>query len=93
MVDETRVLRLLRAVTDALAPLDLEASASDDRRADAMWLPGVKYTFIAAIEACVDIAQHVCSAEGGGRRPITKLFCASDHGVPDSARMTEWRAT
>ena len=66
MVDEIRVLRLLRAVTDALALLDVEASAADNRRADAMWLPGVKYTFIAAIEACVDIAQHICSAEGWG---------------------------
>lgn len=66
MVDEIRVLRLLRAVTDALALLDVEASAAVDRRADAMWLPGVKYTFKAAIEACVDIAQHICSAMGWG---------------------------
>jgi uncharacterized protein YutE (UPF0331/DUF86 family) len=66
MVDEIRVLRLLRAVTDALALLDTEASAVGSRRADPMWLPGVKYTFIAAIEACVDVVQHICSAEGWG---------------------------
>ena len=26
----------------------------------------VKYTFITAIEACVDVAQHMCSSEGWG---------------------------
>lgn len=31
-----------------------------------MWLPGIKYTFVAAIEACVDIAQHLCSTQGWG---------------------------
>lgn len=31
-----------------------------------MWLRGVKYTFITCIETCVDIAQHICSAEGWG---------------------------
>lgn len=31
-----------------------------------MWLRGVKYTFITAIEACIDVAQHICSAEGWG---------------------------
>lgn len=31
-----------------------------------MWLRGVKYTFVSVIEACVDIAQHICSAQGWG---------------------------
>ncbi|NMO90324.1 DUF86 domain-containing protein [Actinomycetospora sp. TBRC 11914] len=66
MVDEVRVLRLLRAVSDDLARLRAEASADDRRRRDPMWLPGVKYTFVTAIEACVDIAQHLCSSEGWG---------------------------
>ena len=26
----------------------------------------MKYTFVTAIEACVDIAQHICAAEGWG---------------------------
>jgi uncharacterized protein YutE (UPF0331/DUF86 family) len=26
----------------------------------------VKYTFVTAIEACVDVAQHICAAEGWG---------------------------
>ena len=66
MVDEVRVLRLLRAVTEALSQLTAEATAGSNRRSDPMWLPGVKYTFITAIEACVDIAQHMCSSEGWG---------------------------
>lgn len=66
MVDETRVLRLLRSVTDALAVLGRESTVDDTRRSDPLWLPGIKYTFIVAIEACVDVAQHVCSSEGWG---------------------------
>jgi len=66
VVDEVRVLRLLRAATDALAVLGREAEAGPTRRADPLWLPGVKYTFITAIEACVDVAQHMCSSEGWG---------------------------
>jgi len=31
-----------------------------------MWLGGVKYTFVTAIEACVDVAQHICATEGVG---------------------------
>lgn len=66
MVDETRVLRLLRAVTDEVSVLGSEASAPSSRRADPMWLRGIKYGFITAIEACIDVAQHVCSAERWG---------------------------
>lgn len=66
MVDETRVLRLLRSVSDDVAMLRAEAAAGEERRADPMWLRGVKYTFVTAIEACVDVAQHICAAEGWG---------------------------
>ncbi|MEX5635031.1 type VII toxin-antitoxin system HepT family RNase toxin [Parafrankia sp. FMc2] len=66
MVDEARVLRLLRAVTDDLSVLRREADADDERRADPIWLRGVKYTFVTAIEACVDVAQHICATEGWG---------------------------
>ncbi len=66
MVDEIRVLRLLRSVTDDLAVLRDEAAADDRRRADALWLRGVKYTFVTAIEGCVDVAQHICASEGWG---------------------------
>jgi hypothetical protein len=48
VVDEIRVLRLLQSVTDDLAVLRDEAAADDRRRADALWLRGVKYTFVTA---------------------------------------------
>ena len=66
MVDEGRVLRLLRGVTDDVAVLKRESAADEARRHDPIWLRGVKYTFITAIEACVDVAQHVCAAQGWG---------------------------
>ncbi|WP_018638337.1 type VII toxin-antitoxin system HepT family RNase toxin [Parafrankia elaeagni] len=66
MVDQARVLRLLRAITDDLSVLRREAGADDERRADPIWLRGVKYTFVTAIEACVDVAQHICATRGWG---------------------------
>ncbi|MGI9000160.1 MAG: type VII toxin-antitoxin system HepT family RNase toxin [Pseudonocardia sp.] len=66
MVDEIRVLRLLRSITDDLAVLQRETSADDQRRADLLWIRGVKYTFVTAIEACVDVAQHICASQGWG---------------------------
>lgn len=66
MVDEVRVLRLLRGLSEDLTVLRGEAAAGADRRADPMWLRGVKYTFITLIEACIDIAQHICAVQGWG---------------------------
>jgi uncharacterized protein YutE (UPF0331/DUF86 family) len=66
VVDEGRVLRLLRSVTDDVAVLTRESAADEARRDDPIWLRGVKYTFVTAIEACVDVAQHICAAEGWG---------------------------
>ena len=56
MVDEDRVLRLLRGITDDISVLKRESAASDSRRQDLIWLRGVKYTFVTAIEGCVDVA-------------------------------------
>lgn len=83
MVDEVRVLRLLRSVTDDLAVLRREASADARRRADPLWLRGVKYTFVTAIEACVDVAQHICASEGWGppRDNADALTVLGAHGV------------
>ncbi|MDT3440994.1 MULTISPECIES: DUF86 domain-containing protein [unclassified Pseudofrankia] len=43
-----------------------ESDADDERRADPIWLRGVMYTAVTAIEACVDVAQHICAAQGWG---------------------------
>jgi uncharacterized protein YutE (UPF0331/DUF86 family) len=32
---------------------------------------GLKYTFVTAIEGCVNVAQHICATEGWGRQSIT----------------------
>jgi len=64
VVDEVRVLRLLRSISDDLDVLRAEAAADPLRRADPLWLRVVKYTF--AIEAGVDVAQHVCASKGWG---------------------------
>lgn len=66
MIDEVRVLRLLRSISDDLSVLKGESEAGQGRREDPIWLRGVKYTFVTAIEACVDVAQHICAAEGWG---------------------------
>jgi uncharacterized protein YutE (UPF0331/DUF86 family) len=92
VVDEVRVLRLLRSLADDVSVLRSEADAKDERRADQMWLRGVKYAFITAIEACIDVAQHVCSSEGWGppRDNGDAMLVLGRHGVlePDlSERM------
>lgn len=66
MVDETRVLRLLRRLSDETDVLDAESHASLERRADPLWLRGVKYSFVVVIEVAVDVAQHTCASEGWG---------------------------
>ncbi len=66
MVDEVRVERLLRSLSDDVAYLREESLADEDRRADPAWLRAVKYTFVTAIEAMVDVAQHFCATEGWG---------------------------
>ena len=43
MVDEDRVLRLLRSIADDTAVLRQEAGAGEERRQDPIWLRGVKY--------------------------------------------------
>ncbi|MEJ2867509.1 HepT-like ribonuclease domain-containing protein [Actinomycetospora sp. OC33-EN08] len=66
MVDEARVLALLRSIRADLAFLDREADADEGRRSDEAWLRGIKYAFVTAIEGCVDIAQHLAASESWG---------------------------
>ena len=61
MVDEGRASRLLRWIaerTDRLA-----AAENRDLSTGSLWLEGVKYLFITAIEGCVDVAHHIVSSE------------------------------
>ncbi len=87
MVDETRVLRLLRSAGDDLAVLRSASAATAERRVDPLWLRGVKYTFVTAIESCIDVAQHVCAAEGWGPPQDNgdAMALLGRHGVLDDA--------
>lgn len=95
MVDETRLLRLLRAVTDRVAALEAESGADQGRRRDPVWLPGVKYLFVTAIEACVDAAQHVCASEGWGppRDDGDAVALLEAHGVLNPGLAVSMRRT
>ena len=87
MVDEARVLALLRSIRADLAFLDREAGADESRRADKTWLRGIKYAFVTAIEGCVDIAQHLAASESWGA-PGTNADAVrvlGRHGVLDPA--------
>ncbi|HEY4005055.1 MAG TPA: DUF86 domain-containing protein [Pseudonocardia sp.] len=57
------------------------------RRGDPLWLRGVKYTFVTAIEACVDVAQHICASEGWGPPNDNghALSLLGEHGVLPTA--------
>ena len=66
MVDEVRVIRLLRSASDNLESLHREQGADELRRSDPLWLPGIKYLMVACIECCIDVAQHACSSEKWG---------------------------
>jgi uncharacterized protein YutE (UPF0331/DUF86 family) len=64
VVDEDRVSRLLRGVSERVQRLAAERDASESRQQDVLWLDGVKYLFLTAIEGCVDVAQHIGASEG-----------------------------
>lgn len=93
MIDQDRVLRLLRSIADDTAVLRQEAEASQERRRDPIWLRGVKYTFVTAIEACVDVAQHMCATEGWGppadNGDAVRLL--GEHGVLTTGLATSMR--
>ncbi len=62
MVDEGRASRLLRGISERIGRLDAAAASRDDDPSS-LWLDGVKYLFITAIEGCVDVAHHIASSE------------------------------
>lgn len=62
MVDQTRLARLLRAASDRTFRLRAAAAVDVSERGP-FWLDGVKYLLVTTVEACVDVAQHICSSE------------------------------
>jgi len=66
VVDAVRVTRLLRSLDEGLASLGRRQVASASQRQDETWLLAVKYLFVTTIEACIDVAQHLCSTESLG---------------------------
>jgi uncharacterized protein YutE (UPF0331/DUF86 family) len=62
VVDEVRLARLLRSVSDRTHRLR-DAAAVPYTERGPLWLDGVKYLLVTAVEACVDVAQHIGSSE------------------------------
>ena len=66
MVDAIRVTRLLRSLDEGLGSLERRKQAPAIERQQETWLLAVKYLFVTTIEACIDVAQHLCSTESLG---------------------------
>lgn len=88
MVDELRLMRLLRGVTDDVATLrDRAAVGAEAILADRALLDSVKYVFITAIEGAIRASQHIAAAESW-EAPATNADAfrvLADHGVIDKA--------
>lgn len=92
-MDEIRILRLLRGMSDTLSVLDNEAMAVKDRQEDPLWLPGVKYLLLSSIEAAVDVAHHLCASQGWGPPADNgdAMRLLGDHEVLDSELAAKMR--
>lgn len=66
MVDAVRVQRLLRHLVDTIGYLEAEAAVDSQTRRQRRWLDSIKYNVVVAIEAAIDIGQHLCATEGWG---------------------------
>lgn len=64
-VDEGRVVRLLRGISERTARLRVAYQSEPSARGD-LWLDGIKYLQVTTIESCVDVAQHLASSENFG---------------------------
>ena len=65
MVDEGRVSRLLRGVAERTARMRRAFDVPEAERGE-LWLDGIKYLLVTAIEGCIDVAQHIASSENLG---------------------------
>jgi uncharacterized protein YutE (UPF0331/DUF86 family) len=64
VVDEDRVIQLLRRVADDVAVLRRRAQQGTEALlADRDRLDALKYSLITALEGCIRVAQHVAAAE------------------------------
>jgi uncharacterized protein YutE (UPF0331/DUF86 family) len=85
VVDEGRVSRLLRDIDERVGRLSGQQQFASGRRDDPMWLDGIKYLFVTAIEGCVDVAHHLAASERWGA-PDTNAAAftiLARHGVID----------
>ena len=64
VVDRARVRSLLRRISGDVSDLAAEDPAA--LTGDARGLRAVKYSFVTAIEATIDVAQHLCASEQWG---------------------------
>ncbi len=84
MVDADRIRSLLQRLDATIVDLDAEDPVA--LAGDARGLRAVKYSFVTAIEACVDVALHLIASERWGR-PSTNagaLRLLAEHGVIDA---------
>jgi hypothetical protein len=84
VVDEIRVLRRLRSITDDLVALRAELSADPGRRADPLWLPGVRYTFVAVVATWVVLPRCL---KVGPDRVVRRRIKADADGQDVAVRM------
>lgn len=84
MVDEIRVARLLRSISERTAQL-AEASSMSEGTRGPLWLDGVKYLFVTLIEGVVDVAHHIAAAEkmAAPDTNAAALRLLGSHGVVD----------
>jgi uncharacterized protein YutE (UPF0331/DUF86 family) len=64
MVDQERLARLLRRIADDVGRLRDQTDDLPGLLLDEVRLDHVKYRFVTAIEACIDVAMHVGATEG-----------------------------
>ena len=83
MVDEGRVARLLRSIEERLDRLEQARDDVAPRRPEPIWLDGVKYLFVTAIEGCIDVGHHLAAAErwGAPDSNADTFRLLAEHGV------------
>lgn len=88
MVDERRLIRILRDVTSAVSTLRDRASVGKPGvLADTVLLDSVKYVLVTAIEGAIRASQHTAASEGW-EAPATNadsFRVLAAHGVIDKA--------